>query len=265
MSEQPALNTEQIGTGTRKVAFLHGLMGRGKNFTGIAKALGQDYSVLLLDLPNHAASYWTETFDYRQMADAAAATIRDFAAEEPVDVIGHSMGGKTAMYLALRHPELVRRLIIIDIAPAESKGNFDHLLSSLLKLDLSSLKKRSDAQAALREAIPSNTVRGFLLQNLKVTSEGAAWEPNLEMLYRSLDQIMGWEGIDPAQGEKPFAGQVLWVAGGESPYIQPEDTEPMRQLFPKVRKVTVKGAAHWVHAEKPEETTYLIDQFLKKD
>lgn len=263
----PELHTETIGSGPHKVAFLHGLMGRGKNFTGIAKALGEDYTMLLVDLPNHANSPWTDTFDYREMADAAASTLKTHFGGEPINLIGHSMGGKTAMYVALRHPELIRRLIIIDIAPAVSNGDFHHLLGSLLKLDISQMKKRSEAQAALKDAIPSNAVRGFLLQNLKMNKDGVGgtWQPNLQMLFDSLEKIMDWEGIDPAQGEKPFDGPVLWIAGENSPYIQPEDTKPMRELFPRVRKITVKGATHWVHADKPEETTYLIDSFLKKD
>lgn len=262
MGEKTLLKTETIGEGPQKVVFLHGLMGRGKNFTGIAKALGDDYSVLLVDLPNHAASYWTDHFDYREMADAAAETIRASFGSEPVDVIGHSMGGKTAMYLALRHPQLVRRLVVIDIAPSTSRGDFDQLLTSLLSLDLPSLTKRAEAQALLKDRIPSTTVRGFLLQNLRIDAEGARWEPNLQLLHSSLPAIMGWEGIDPAQGEAPYQGPVLWIAGEKSGYIQPEDTEPMRALFPRVRKTRVKGASHWVHAEKPQETTYLLKHFL---
>lgn len=250
-----------VGHGAQKVAFLHGLMGRGKNFTGIARSLGDEFTVLLMDMPNHASSSWTPSFNYGQMADLVAQELRaDFAATGPVDVIGHSMGGKIAMLLALRHPELVDRLVIVDIAPSNSKGNFTQLLDSLLSLDLPNLSSRGEADQLISDRVPDAGVRGFLLQNLARGKDGFYWEPNLAMLRENLDAIMGWEPVKASA----FQGQVLWIAGGNSPYIQPEDTPVMREMFPKVRKITVKDAGHWVHAEKPEEIKQILASFLAR-
>lgn len=261
------LTAQTIGDGAHRVVFLHGLMGRGKNWAQIARGLGKDYTSLLLDLPNHGTSAWTESFDYRHMADMVAQQLAiDFARAAPVDVVGHSMGGKVAMYLALRHPELVRQLVIVDISPAASKGDFDHLLGSLLEVDLSRVKRRLDAQEQLEEKIPNPGVRGFLLQNLNLNQEtGASWENNLAMLYDSLETIMGWEGMDAQKGEQIFTHPVLWIKGENSDYISSEDSAAMRELFPKVRKFTVKGAGHWVHSEKPAETIALLQHFLSQE
>lgn len=249
-----------VGSGTQKVAFLHGLMGRGKNFTRIARGLGDDFTVLLMDMPNHGASSWTRDFDYAAMADVVAQELRaGFAADGPVDIIGHSMGGKIAMLLALRHPELVDRLVVMDIAPNDSKGSFTVLLDSLLSLDLDTLKSRSAASEEIADRVPDAGVRGFLLQNLARGKDGFYWEPHLTMLRENLDAIMGWK--TPTEGS--FEGPVLWIAGANSNYIQPEDTPVMKGLFPKVRKLTVKGAGHWVHADKPDEVTHILASFLK--
>ncbi|QRZ61832.1 alpha/beta fold hydrolase [Rothia sp. ZJ932] len=250
-----------LGSGLQRVAFLHGLMGRGKNFTRIARGLGDDFTVLLMDMPNHGASGWTQDFDYARMADLVAENLRKgFAHESPVDIVGHSMGGKIAMLLALRHPELVNRLVVMDIAPNDSKGSFTVLLDSLLSLNLKTLTSRSAAGDEVSDRVPDAGVRGFLLQNLARGQDGFYWEPNLGMLRENLDAIMGWDAPD----EEPFAGQVLWVAGGNSNYIQPEDTPTMRALFPKVRKITVKGAGHWVHADKPDAVIEILSVFLGK-
>ncbi|MBX7558088.1 alpha/beta fold hydrolase, partial [Streptomyces sp. tea 10] len=154
--------------------FLHGLFGRGKNFTNIAKGLRPEFRSLLVDLPNHGDSAWTDEFGYADMADTVAAELREsFAADGPVDVVGHSMGGKVAMILALRHPELVRRLVVVDISPVGAqesgagRGEFEHLLDALQRLDLSDVTHRSQANAALRPEIPEDHVRGVLLQNLR--------------------------------------------------------------------------------------------------
>lgn len=252
------LVTETVGTGQNRVVFLHGLMGRGKNFATIAKKLGEDFTSLLVDLPNHGASPWTASFDYDQMADQVAETLKDnFASAEPVNVVGHSMGGKVAMRLALRHPDLVQKLVVLDIAPSASRGNFDHLLGSMLNLPLDTFKTRGEANKALEPAVPNDGTRGFLLQNLKKTDDGFQWQPNLKMLYHSLDTVMGWK-----ESEQTFDAPVLWVAGAESDYIKDEDTETMRALFPRVRKLTLKGAGHWIHADKPDETVYVLQQFL---
>lgn len=247
---------------TQRVVFLHGLFGRGKNFTRVAQGLEPEALSLLVDLPNHGQSGWTEHFSYPQLADLVAAHLRaGFAAGGPVDVVGHSMGGKVAMVLALRHPDLVRRLAVIDIAPAAAdggRGEFEHLLGSLASVDLGSLERRTDAGVALKSLIPNDGVRGFLLQNLKREGDAFEWEPNLAMLRSELETVMAF----PDTAGASFDGPVLWLGGERSNYVTDADEPTMRALFPKTRRMTMKGAGHWVHSEKPAETIGVLRAFL---
>ncbi len=254
------LHTTEIGDAGQRVIFLHGLFGQGRNFTQIAKALVPDLRSVLVDLPNHGRSDWLETTDYVVVADAVADVVRDrFVDEGPVHVVGHSMGGKVAMVLALRHPELVDRLVVADISPevSEGAGEFEHLIDSLAGLDLTSLERRGDADAALAEAIDDERVRGFLLQNLRNGPDGLAWQANLDLLRAELGTIGGFPDV-----AGPFDHPVLWLAGERSDYIRPEHDARMRELFPRTRLVTIKGAGHWVHSEQPESFVSALQVFL---
>ena len=248
----------------RRAVFLHGLFGRGRNFSTVAQGLLPEIESLLVDLPNHGASGWTAGFEYARIADLVAEHLKQVGFAEdghPVDIIGHSMGGKVAMLLALRHPELVRRLIVVDISPVpagSSRSEFPHLLASLTGLDLTELERRVDAHDALRPAIPNDTVRGFLLQNLKREGEGFAWEPNLAMLHGEIDAVMGFPDVSGLE----FDGPVLWLRGGRSNYVTDADAPAMRALFPRTRRLTIRGAGHWVHSEKPEEFIAAVRGFL---
>ncbi|MFI7483681.1 alpha/beta fold hydrolase [Kocuria sp. M1R5S2] len=256
------LHTTPVGDRGDRVVFLHGLFGRGKNFARIAKDLLPDHRSLLVDLPNHGRSAWTDSVDYRQMADSVAETLRgDFAAEGPVAVVGHSLGGKVAMVLALRHPDLVSRLVVVDIAPTRTgggEGEFAHLLDSLAAVDLTAAERRSDVGKALEEPIPQDTTRSFLLQNLRSGEDGLSWEPNLELLRSSLDAVGGF----PDTGDAVYEGPVLWVAGGRSDYVRDEHAPLMRRLFPRAHRVTIREAGHWVHSQEPEKFTEVLRGFL---
>ncbi|MFC8192780.1 alpha/beta fold hydrolase [Cellulomonas sp. NPDC057328] len=250
-----------VGEEGARVVFLHGLFGQGRNFTGIAKALLPDFRSLLVDLPNHGRSAWTDAFDYTATADLVAAHVRaGFAADGPVHVVGHSMGGKVAMVLALRHPDLVDRLVVADIAPAAggSLGEFAHLLDSLAAIDLATLTRRGEADERLAERVDDARVRGFLLQNLRADGEGFRWQANLDLLRRDLPVIGGF----PDVGDAVFDHPVLWVAGDRSDYVRPEHGPAMRRLFPRTTLVTLKGAGHWVHSEQPEAFVSALRTFL---
>lgn len=257
----PEISLQHVGSeSVTPVVFLHGLMGRGKNFLSSAKALEPGFKSILVDLPNHGASGWTERFDYEETADAVASALGR-EVRQPFHLVGHSMGGKVAMTLALRHPELVDRLVVVDIAPTDSSATgsqFEHLLGSLRALDLDALASRSEADSALERSIPDPTVRGFLLQNLRREGSGFVWQPNLELLYASLSSIAGF----PESRGKRFENPTLWIAGGKSKYITDEAAPVMRGLFPSVRKATVKQAGHWVHSERPGEFQELLKRFF---
>jgi pimeloyl-ACP methyl ester carboxylesterase len=261
----PGLHATTLGESGSWVVFCHGLFGQGKNWTQVAKVVAQRHRVLLLDMPQHGRSPWTEDFDYLDAADQVAASLPD----EPAAVVGHSMGGKIAMVLALRHPVRVSRLCVVDVAPVAyaSAHEFDRYVAAMRALDLGSLGSRADADRAMTEAAPNPVVRGFLLQNLRrhhdarADAPGWYWQANLDIIGDRLEVITGWPA-DRLQGVTPYAGPVLWVRGERSDYVTDESAAAMAALFPKVRKVTVKGAGHWVHSEQPEAFTGVITRFL---
>lgn len=243
-----------------ELVFLHGLFGQGRNFTTVAKALAPGAVSELIDLPNHGRSDWSQDVGYVATADAVAEHLRARNPNRlPVHLIGHSMGGKVAMVLALRHPDLVDRLVVVDIAPAASNGvgEFEHLLDSLARLDLDQVERRADADRLLSDDIRSVAVRSFLLQNLRGEKQNWRWQANLDLLRARLDEIGGWPSI-----EGGFEGPVLWVAGEKSDYILPEHDAAMRRLFPRSVKVSVKGAGHWVHSEQPDRFIATLRSFL---
>ncbi len=260
------LHTTTLGESGPWVVFCHGLFGQGKNWTTAAKTLAGSHRVLLVDMPNHGRSAWTDHLDYVDMADAVAELLDP---AEPAALVGHSMGGKAAMLLALRHPELVERLCVVDMSPVTyeegGREEFGRYIRAMRSLDLAALETRAQADEAMSEAAPSPTVRGFLLQNLRRdTAEGGAswrWQPNLELLAEELDVLGSWPE-DRVADAPPYDGPVLWVAGAESPYVQPEHAEAMERLFPRVRKVTVKNAGHWVHSQQPEVFAEVLRRFV---
>ena len=262
MTSAPALHTTEIGDAGERVVLLHGLFGQGRNFTQVAKALQPELRSILVDLPNHGRSAWTGSVDYVDVADAVATWLRAAYDGEPVHLVGHSMGGKVAMVLALRHPELIDRLVVVDISPAPSggAGEFEHLLTSLTGLDLDGLERRSDADEQLAGAIPDERVRGFLLQNLRREEGRWRWQADLDLLLRELPTIAGFPEADTT-----FDHPVLWMGGERSDYVRPEHEARMRELFPATYTVTVKGAGHWVHSEQPEAFVSALRYFLLAD
>lgn len=255
-----ALNSTLLGEQGSPVAFCHGLFGQGKNWTQVAKALSTEHRVLLLDMPNHGRSPWTEGFDYLDMAEQVADELRELG---PATLVGHSMGGKVAMCVALRHPELVGRLVVVDVSPVAyaSGREFVGYIDTMRGLDLGSLERRDQADAALREAVPNPVVRSFLLQNLRRTDDGWHWQLNLELLAESMAALVGWPG--EALGDATYAGPVLWVGGADSDYVGDQHAEEMDRRFPRNRRVVVKGAGHWVHSEQPQVFLEVLRRFLR--
>ncbi|WP_445258025.1 alpha/beta fold hydrolase [Nocardioides aurantiacus] len=255
-----ALHTTEVGgdPGGSLLVFCHGLFGQGRNWTGVAKALSDEHRSLLVDLPHHGRSSWPARVDYLDLADEVAAALPD---DEPVTLVGHSMGGKVAMTLALRHPARVARLAVVDVAPTDYGGSseFAAYVEAMQGLDLAAVHRRSDADEALTAAVPSPTVRSFLLQNLRRDGDDWRWQVDLDGLGSSLATISGWPA-DRLAG-LTYDGPVLWVAGRESRYVQPAHVEAMQALFPRHRRVTVKGAGHWVHSEKPEVFVEVLRRF----
>jgi pimeloyl-ACP methyl ester carboxylesterase len=264
------LASRTVGDAGPHVVFVHGLFGQGKNWTTIAKGLADRHRVTLLDLPNHGHSPWTDRIDYLDMAEKLAAELGELG--EPVTLVGHSMGGKVAMQVALRHPELLRALVVVDVAPSdypeagartddpdEEATPFAGYIAAMRALDLDSLQTRDAADAALQTAVPSRMVRSFLLQSLVREGNGWRWRLNLAALARDLGHLRGFPAPPPGA---TFDGPVLWIAGANSTYILPEDRARMDELFPSTRLVKIKNAGHWVHSEQPEVFLETLRRFL---
>jgi pimeloyl-ACP methyl ester carboxylesterase len=268
------LALRQVGDAGPRVVFVHGLFGQGKNWTTIARGLSDRHRVTLLDLPNHGHSPWTDRVDYLDMAELVATELEHLG--EPVTLVGHSMGGKVAMQLALRRPELLRALVVVDVAPVsypptggrtddpdEEASPFAAYIEAMRAMDLDAVQTRDDADAALRTAVPSRMVRSFLLQSLVREGSGAdggwGWRLNLELLERDLGELRGFP--DPPPGAS-FDGPVLWIAGANSAYVLPGDRPHMDALFPATRLVRIKNAGHWVHSEQPEIFLETLRRFL---
>jgi len=244
------LNHTLVGSGRPRFVFLHGLFGRGRNWTQIAQGLAETSGAsVLFDLPNHGASPWTDSISYPQMAEAAAAEIEQrLGSPSGVILVGHSMGGKVAMLTALTHPDLLSGLAVIDIAPTDSAqvSGFGTYIEAMQAVDLSAINSRADAEAAMAAAVPNPAVRQFLLTNLR-ERDGWHWQPNLPLLAASLPELASW----PDTGSASFDGPVSWIVGERSPYYRRADHAVMQRYFPAVREVVIPDAAHWVHADNP--------------
>ena len=273
-NSEERLHARTLGDAGPRVVFVHGLFGQGRNWTTIAKGLAGGHRVTLLDLPNHGHSPWTERVDYLDMAGLVAAELESF--DEPATLVGHSMGGKVAMQLALRWPELLRALVVVDIAPVEypvSGGRTDDpdeeaspfaaFIAAMQAVDLDRLQTRDEADAALRAAVPSTMVRSFLLQSLVRDGVGPGggwrWRLNLELLGRDLGELRGFPELPTGA---TFDGPVLWIAGANSTYVLDGDRPHMDARFPATRLVRIKNAGHWVHSEQPEVFLETVRRFL---
>ncbi len=248
------LNVIEMGEGT-PVLLLHGLFGAGRNWGGIQKRLAQRHRVLAPDLRNHGESEHAAQMDYPAMAQDVAELIarRGLA---PAAVLGHSMGGKVAMALALRHPEMVSRLVVADIAPVRYPPALRGYVAALRALPLTPGLSRREADAGLEAAIPEAGIRAFLLQSLDFGGDVPHWKLGLAEIAAAMPAIEDF----PVTGR--FEGPVLVLAGERSGYIKPEHHRVFRALFPAARFAMIERAGHWVHADNPNAVLALTEPFL---
>lgn len=242
------------------VLVLHGLFGSGRNWASIAQKLAVSHRVFALDLRNHGASPWAESMGYAEMAE----DVRAFATARGLGrlaVIGHSMGGKTAMMLALGNPELVERLVVVDVVPARNPPTLLTYVRAMRALDLGRVRRRADADAPLTEAVPDAAVRAFLLQNLVIEGDRTSWRLNLAAIERGMAELAGFPAV---RAGSAYAGPTLFVAGARSDYVRPEHEPTIRRLFPRARIERVAEAGHWVHAERPDAFLAVVAPFLSR-
>jgi len=248
---------------SRSTIVIHGLFGAASNWRSVSTRIAEisRSNVFLLDMRNHGASPHTNEMDYNTMMSDVHAFINKHSLGL-TSVIGHSMGGKVAMLLALKHPEMLEKLVVVDIPPSatpESSSPFVKYIEAMQFLDLRTLRNRKQADAALQPAIKNDVVRQFLLTNLETNSDNSfKWRCNLQTLKTNINALMEF----PPVTEK-FTGKTLFVGGELSPYLQqPQFQQDIHSLFPNAEISIVKGAGHWVHFEKPTEFLDLISKFF---
>lgn len=246
-----------VPTALPPLLIVHGLFGSARNWGAIAKRMSDNREVVAVDMRNHAGSFWDEDHSYPAMAGDLARVIE--AEGRQMDVLGHSMGGKAAMVLALTRPELVNRLVVADIAPVAYGHSQNHLVAAMKGMDLAGLEGRIEADRRLALSVEDPGVRAFLLQSLDLKADPPRWRLNLDALERRMDNATGW--VDEA-GFTPFTGPVLFLTGAESDYVKREDRAHIRALFPTAKMAKIPGAGHWLHAEKPREFEAALRVFL---
>jgi esterase len=252
------LSFSETGAGPPMV-ILHGLFGSGRNWASLARQLGERRRVFTLDLRNHGDSPWADTMSYLEMAEDVAAFLARHGLEGAT-VLGHSMGGKTAMVLALEEGDLVGRLIVVDIAPIAYGHSHLPLIEAMQAVDLEAASRRAEVDKALEDAVPEAGLRAFLLHNLVSEGGRLRWRLNLAALGDSMADLIGYP--DDLDGRR-YDGPALFLAGAESDYLQPEHSARIRALFPAAEIDRIAGAGHWVHAEQPQAFLVRLRAFLE--
>ncbi len=258
----------KYGNGTPLI-ILHGLYGSSDNWATIAKSLGDTFTVYLPDLRNHGKSPHSDIHDYDSMRDDIYELATDLKLNK-FFLAGHSMGGKTAIAFALKWPEMISGLLIADISPFVNE-NLSHsaytehtsILKAMLSTDLSRISSRVEADSILKEKIPSENTRGFVLKNLQRNSDNSfEWKINAAVLLKNLDKIM--EGIDRGSVfSNQIAGfPVIFLKGSDSDYIPQGDYEDIKKVFPAAEFVEVPNAGHWIHSDRPDEVIKSLKRLL---
>jgi esterase len=251
------LHASSAGKGP-PVILLHGLFGAGNNLGAVARSLQDRYRVHCLDLPNHGRSPWLETHsDLADMADC----VRDWLIHHglhSVRILGHSLGGKVAMQLALARPELVEALVVADIAPVSYPRRHDTVFAALDAVAQSGCRSRQEAAQIMDGFLEEKDVIQFLLSSLRREEDGAyRWRFNLEGLKRDYGAVLQ---APPAAG--PYRGPVLFVKGGQSDYVQASHRSHILALFPKVELKVMPASGHWLHAQQPALFNGIVGRFL---
>jgi esterase len=259
------------GKGEKTIIIVHGLYGSSDNWLSVAKDLEKDFRIILVDQRNHGQSPHSDEHSYQVMAEDLFELVQNLNIEKAT-LMGHSMGGKTVMRFCLEHPEMVEKMIVVDIAP-KSYGSFsnygeataDHseIIDALASIDPSGFEDRKEIDKALKDHFPQKRLRAFFMKNLRRRKDGTyEWEINLEALKNNMQEIMdGFSDLSP-QTEKKMP-ETIFIRGEKSPYIQENDSMSINRFFPGSQIVNIPGAGHWVHAEKHDLFLKTVRYFLE--
>ena len=240
------LNYKKLGESGSTVIILHGLLGSLDNWQSIAKQLSEKQEVFIIDQRNHGRSPHTDEMNYQVLSE----DLKAFCVQQQIhktSIIGHSMGGKAAMFFALHYPEMLDKLIIVDIAPSFYDGNHESILFAMAEAPLKSTQSREDIDKFLSARIYDFGVRQFILKNLSRNKEGHfEWKCNLEALILNYRLLM-----DFPKSEKQFSGNTYFIKGENSNYINQDNFDACDHYFPNNKMLEIKNAGHWVHADQP--------------
>ena len=258
----PTVSLNYIKSGERgpPLIIMHGLFGSARNWQAIANKLSDNYSVYALDLRNHGASAHHDDMSYPAMAADVARFLEQHDLHDAI-LLGHSMGGKVAMYLALTEPERVKQLIVVDIAPVAYQHDFDDILQALRNVPLKDVKSRKEADVYLAKKLEVLSLRQFLLQNLvPSTAGGYQWRVHLDSIEDNLSLITGF----PVLGKNvAYDKAACFIAGGKSTYLSSAHQLKTLAYFPKASIHSISGSGHWPHIEAPSQFMAHLDNFLK--
>lgn len=247
----------QLSDAGEPLVVIHGLFGSLENLGVVSRQLSDEFSVYALDLPNHGRSEHTHTTSLTQMAEAVIAWM-DRVGLQQAHFLGHSLGGKISMEIALRYPDRVGKLVVADIAPVAYSRRHEDVFAAFRAVDLQALTSRMDADQQMRPHVAELSTRSFLLKNLERSEQGWFWRVNLKGLIAAYDELIAANTSDTA----PFAGKVLFIKGEHSPYILPEHRELIVSLFPHAGVKVISNTQHWLHAEKPDIFVGIARRFL---
>jgi esterase len=253
----PLLNFEQQGSGEH-LLLIHGLFGSLENLNMVAKVFAADYCVTSVDVRNHGKSFHANNMEYENLAQDIINLLNHLAIEQAY-VLGHSMGGKIAIQLALCFPQRIKKLLVADIAPVRYPPHHKKIIEGLKAIDLTTVRKRSDADKQLSPYVDNIAVRQFLLRNLVNDNNQYSFKCSIEFIDSCYEQIMeGYRGN--AQFDKP----TLFIKGNDSDYIQLSHKTIINKILPSSSVKIIQGAGHWLHAEKTAAFNKIVSDFLKR-
>lgn len=241
----------------KPLLILHGLFGSLDNWVTLGRRWSEDYAVYLLDLRNHGKSPHTDSHTIEDMVDDLVGFIHDHNLDQPV-LLGHSMGGKVVMEMALSHPELVGGVIIVDISPRAYERGHDYIFEGIRSLDMDQISSRQEIEEILSQSIKNLSEVLFMSKNINRSSSGFSWKINVDVLERDYENI-----IAPIDSGRTYQGPALLIKGELSRYVKPEDGTLLEEYFPKIKHITILGAGHWVHADRPDEFEHVVRHFME--
>ncbi|WP_026374826.1 alpha/beta fold hydrolase [Aestuariibacter salexigens] len=238
------------------VTLIHGLFGSLDNLTMLRRHLQEKFRVLSIDLPDHGKSAHTEQFSFEEYAERIIATLEHVGINR-CHLVGHSLGGKISMQIAMQHPDVLDKLVVADIAPVNYTPRHDNVFKGLRNVDLDALQSRQHANEMLSVYVREPGTRQFLLKSLYQEEGKWQWRFNLSTLEKDYSKLIGAIDDNP-----PFSGDVLFIKGQHSDYITAEHREEIAKRFPRSKAKIIQGTGHWLHAEKPQVFNRIVDDFL---